>query len=348
MNADGSGQVNLTNRPAYDAYPAWSPDGGTIAFESDGDIFTMSATGTNIKNVTNSPDAEGQPTWRDRGRISFVRNTLSGNKIFTIDRDGANLMPLYLDSYSPYTTNYYRPTFTNSGTRLFYLTDKDGKGFAAYFTDAYGFGDSFYNQTLIATDKVNSISGGKDTMSLPNRTFIGTSGLLGTGAAGFVFGIAGNNPTQPITSLVTFDTATTKRNFARVARLTAETSVTYNGNGGSPTYSTPYLVFTITAGDNNLTSLKYLNTSGPVTEVIGTANPSAGALVYFNSNSGEVTAIVPYGATKSVGNAPSLREENGAVVLQGHFTATFDANGKNIAPNGCREVRITNGVVTAK
>ena len=34
MNADGSGQTNLTNDPANDLEPAWSPDGSTIAFQS--------------------------------------------------------------------------------------------------------------------------------------------------------------------------------------------------------------------------------------------------------------------------------------------------------------------------
>jgi len=32
MNADGSGQTNLTNHPVDDDYPAWSPDGTRIAF----------------------------------------------------------------------------------------------------------------------------------------------------------------------------------------------------------------------------------------------------------------------------------------------------------------------------
>ena len=32
MNADGSGQTNLTNNPAHDGQPAFSPDGQRIAF----------------------------------------------------------------------------------------------------------------------------------------------------------------------------------------------------------------------------------------------------------------------------------------------------------------------------
>src|SRR5207248_2420830 len=31
-NADGSGQKNLTNHPAWDIYPRWTPDGKQIIF----------------------------------------------------------------------------------------------------------------------------------------------------------------------------------------------------------------------------------------------------------------------------------------------------------------------------
>src|SRR5205809_8140657 len=37
MNADGSGVSRLTNTPAPDIGPAWSPDGRRIGFASDGD-----------------------------------------------------------------------------------------------------------------------------------------------------------------------------------------------------------------------------------------------------------------------------------------------------------------------
>ena len=51
MNADGSDQTNLTNSAAEDFYPAWSPDGTSIAFQSgpsgNGDIWIMDADGKN-------------------------------------------------------------------------------------------------------------------------------------------------------------------------------------------------------------------------------------------------------------------------------------------------------------
>ena len=37
MNADGSGQTRLTDNPASDTQPAWSPDGSRIVFTSNRD-----------------------------------------------------------------------------------------------------------------------------------------------------------------------------------------------------------------------------------------------------------------------------------------------------------------------
>jgi len=51
MNADGSGQTNISNSTANNGQPSWSPDGTRIAFAIDRDhpgkasIYVMNATG---------------------------------------------------------------------------------------------------------------------------------------------------------------------------------------------------------------------------------------------------------------------------------------------------------------
>src|SRR5438105_1146558 len=56
MNTDGTGVTRLTNDPASDSQPAWSPDGSRIAFTStrvgNFDIYVMNADGTNVTRLT--------------------------------------------------------------------------------------------------------------------------------------------------------------------------------------------------------------------------------------------------------------------------------------------------------
>ena len=70
MRSDGSHQTRVTHDPACDIRPAWSPDGRSIAFNSnsvDGqfDVFRMRADGSRVVNLTpDSPDFNFAPDWQ--------------------------------------------------------------------------------------------------------------------------------------------------------------------------------------------------------------------------------------------------------------------------------------------
>ncbi len=71
MDTDGSNQTRLTNNPAIDEGPAWSPDGTKIAFRSDRDgnfeVYVMDTDGSNQTRLTNNPAFDSFPAWSPVG-----------------------------------------------------------------------------------------------------------------------------------------------------------------------------------------------------------------------------------------------------------------------------------------
>ena len=67
MNADGTNVIQLTETPARDLNPNWSPNGDQIVFEVNrepaSEVYVMNTDGTNQTNLTNHPDADGDPAW---------------------------------------------------------------------------------------------------------------------------------------------------------------------------------------------------------------------------------------------------------------------------------------------
>lgn len=99
MNSDGTGVTRLTDNPAADIAPRWSPDGRQIAFHSGRDgnfeIYVMNADGSGSRNLTNRPSQESFAHWSPDGTRILFQSDIDGNfEIYVVNSDGAASLAL--------------------------------------------------------------------------------------------------------------------------------------------------------------------------------------------------------------------------------------------------------------
>jgi autotransporter-associated beta strand protein len=159
MNADGTGQINLTNNAAAsDKDPSWSPDGGKIAFVSDrtghADIYVMNADGTSVTPLSNDAAVDTAPSWSaDGAKIAFSSNRVSGNiDIYVMNADGSNVQRITTAAGPD-----INPSWSPDGAKLVYdanpglseeifAVNSDGSGSPSQLTSNASFdGDPAYS-----------------------------------------------------------------------------------------------------------------------------------------------------------------------------------------------------------
>ena len=92
-------QLYAADDAAWMRYSAISPDGTTIAFTYQGDIFTVPTTGGRAFQVTTNPSHDTKPVWSPDGKqIAFASDRLGSMDIYIVDKNGG--IPTRLTTHS--------------------------------------------------------------------------------------------------------------------------------------------------------------------------------------------------------------------------------------------------------
>jgi Tol biopolymer transport system component len=139
IRPDGTGLINVTNNPASDRLPAWSPDGSMIAFRSTRDgnqeIYVMNDDGSNVVRLTFDAAVDTSPSWTRDGRVLFSSNRSGRFEIYEINANGIDLRHINI----PVDGNLTFPSESREGDRLAFTVTN--------FSDAVSIWDSHSDGT---------------------------------------------------------------------------------------------------------------------------------------------------------------------------------------------------------
>jgi Tol biopolymer transport system component len=125
ISTDGSGAARLTDDPAGDFHPAWSPDGTRIAFYSERDgnaeIYVMNADGSDVTRLTQDPANDFDPAWSPDGtQITFHSHRFLGAaRIFVMNADGSGVVCLTDPNWDDWS-----PAWSPDGTQILFNSSR--------------------------------------------------------------------------------------------------------------------------------------------------------------------------------------------------------------------------------
>ncbi len=136
-NVDGSDPVRLTDSPAADGEPVWSPDGTRILFTSEragnAEIYSMQADGSDVTRLTDDPGVDVSPAWSPNGQIiAFATNRAGNFDIYLMRFDGLKVTPFITN-----TSVDLSPAWSHTTSEIVFVSDREG-ALDLYIADSKG------------------------------------------------------------------------------------------------------------------------------------------------------------------------------------------------------------------
>ncbi|MDH7459813.1 PKD domain-containing protein [Chitinophagaceae bacterium 26-R-25] len=173
-NADGSNVTRLTNNPAADGQPAWSPDGTRIVFVrskdsfGQGDVYLMNADGSNLVRKTFSGNCI-HPAWSPDGmRIAFNRMDFNGGQVVVMELSTGSMATLPNSMGSSVEPS---PAWSPDGTKIAF--DSDWSAWDI-FSDIFTISPNGGNRSLLTSQFFNDSDYWKPAWS-PNGSKLSVS-----------------------------------------------------------------------------------------------------------------------------------------------------------------------------
>jgi TolB protein len=130
VNSDGTNQRRVPGTGSFDYFPTFAPDGRTLLFERDTQIYKLRLDGTHGGYVTGGKDENRYPVFSPDGkRIAFTRvdSATHREQAYTMHTDGTHLKRLLRNgSPTDFSPDGRKLALTRNG-HIFVMTLRTGK-----------------------------------------------------------------------------------------------------------------------------------------------------------------------------------------------------------------------------